>query len=109
MYNLSKNEINDKSIEETDITNEEILITLLKECKIDSDNFLKAIVSIIGRDEPPKNIGIENDHVTLDVKEKLTSIFTFSVFSDVSKDLMQLRMINSAEEIEIIKNGANFF
>ena len=70
------------------------------------DNFLKAIVSIIGRDEPPKNIGIENDHVTLDVKEKLTSIFTFSVFSDVSKDLMQLRMIKSAEEIEIIKNGA---
>ena len=70
------------------------------------DNFLKAIVSIIGRDEPPKSIGIENDHVTLDVKEKLTSIFTFSVFSDVSKDLMQLRMIKSAEEIEIIKNGA---
>jgi len=70
------------------------------------DNFLKAIVSIIGRDEPPKNIGIENDHVTLDVKEKLTSIFTFSVFSDVSKNLMQLRMIKSTEEIEIIKNGA---
>jgi creatinase len=70
------------------------------------DNFLKAIVSIIGRNEPPKNIGIENDHVTLEVKEKLTSIFTFSVFSDVSKDLMQLRMIKSAEEIEIIKNGA---
>jgi len=70
------------------------------------DNFLKAIVSIIGRNEPPKNIGIENDHVTLEVKEKLTSIFTFSVFSDVSKGLMQLRMIKSAEEIEIIKNGA---
>ncbi|MDA7810854.1 aminopeptidase P family protein [Candidatus Pelagibacter sp.] len=70
------------------------------------DNYLKAIVAIIGREEPPKNIGIENDHVTLDVKEKLTSIFTFSVFSDVSKDLMQLRMIKSAEEIEIIKNGA---
>ncbi|MDC0436102.1 aminopeptidase P family protein [Candidatus Pelagibacter sp.] len=70
------------------------------------DNFLKAIVSIIGRDEPPKNIGIENDHVTLDVKEKLSSIFTFSVFSDVSKDLMQNRMIKSLEEIEIIKNGA---
>ena len=70
------------------------------------DNFLKAITSIIGRDEPPKNIGIENDHVTIDIKEKLTSIFTFSVFSDISKDLMQFRMIKSAEEIEIIKNGA---
>jgi len=70
------------------------------------DNFLKAIVSIIGRDEPPKSIGIENDHVTLDIKDKLSSIFTFSIFSDVSKDLMQTRMIKSLEEIDIIKNGA---
>ena len=70
------------------------------------DNFLKAIVSIIGRDEPPKNIGIENDHVTLDIKEKLNSIFSFSKFKDVAKNLMSLRMIKSKEEIEIIKNGA---
>ena len=70
------------------------------------DNYLKAIVSIIGRDEPPKNIGIENDHVTLDIKEKFTSLFNFSKFFDVSKNLMKLRMIKSKEEIEIIKNGA---
>ena len=70
------------------------------------DNFLKAIVSIIGRDEPPKNIGIENDHVTLEMKEKFKSLFSFSKFSDVSKDLMKLRMIKSSEEIDIIKNGA---
>ena len=70
------------------------------------DNYLKAIVSVVGRDEPPKNIGIENDHVTLDIKEKFTSLFSFSKFFDVSKDLMKLRMIKSKEEIEIIKNGA---
>ena len=70
------------------------------------DNYLKAIVSIIGRDEPPKNIGIENDHVTLDIKEKFTLLFNFSKFFDVSKNLMKLRMIKSKEEIEIIKNGA---
>ena len=70
------------------------------------DNFLKAIVSIIGRDKPPKNIGIENDHITVGVKEKLSFIFSFSVFSDVSKYLMQTRMIKSSEEIAIIKNGA---
>ena len=70
------------------------------------DNYLKAIVSIIGRDQPPKNIGIENDHVTLEAKEKLSSLFSFSNFSDVSKDLMNLRMIKSDEEIEIIRNGA---
>jgi len=70
------------------------------------DNFLKAIVSIIGRDEPPKNIGIEEDHLTLEMMNKVKSIFNFSTFIDVSKDLMSLRMIKSKEEIEIIKNGA---
>ena len=70
------------------------------------DNFLKAIVAIIGRDKPPKNIGIENDHITLEVRDKIASIFSFSVFADISKDLMNLRMIKSDEEIEIIKNGA---
>jgi len=70
------------------------------------DNFLKAIVSIIGQDEPPKNIGIEYDHITLEAKNKLKSIFSFSNFSNVSKKLMKLRMIKSKEEIDIIKNGA---
>jgi len=67
------------------------------------DNFLKSIVSIIGRDEPPKNIGIEHDHITLEVENKLKSIFSFSNFSDISKKLMKLRMIKSKEEIDIIK------
>jgi len=71
------------------------------------DNFLKAIVSIIGKDKPPKNIGIENDHITIETKEKLTSLFNFSNFRDVSKDLMKLRIIKSKEEIEIIRSGAN--
>ena len=70
------------------------------------DNFLKAIVSIIGRKDPPKNIGIEYDHITLEMRDKIGSIFSFSVFSDIAKELMHLRMIKSKEEIEIIKNGA---
>ena len=70
------------------------------------DNFLRAIVSIVGRDEPPKNIGLEYDHINLDIREKVGSIFSFSVFSDISRDLMNLRMIKSNDEIEIIKNGA---
>ena len=70
------------------------------------DSFLKAIVSIIGKDKPPKNIGIENDHVTIEIKKKLTSLFSFSKFKDVSEDLMKLRIIKSKEEIEIIRNGA---
>ncbi len=70
------------------------------------DNFFKAIVSIIGRDNLPKNIGIETDHITLDMRDKFGSIFSFSDFRDISKELMKLRMIKSNEEIEIIKNGA---
>tara|TARA_B100001057_G_scaffold322389_1_gene322576 strand:+ start:3390 stop:4607 length:1218 start_codon:yes stop_codon:yes gene_type:complete len=70
------------------------------------DNFLRAIVSLVKKEESLKNIGLEYDHITLDIKDKITSIFNFSFFSDVSKDLMQLRMIKSNEEIEIIKNGA---
>ena len=69
------------------------------------DNFLKAIVSVIGRDEPPKRIGIENDHITLEIKNKLNSIFPDSIFKNIANYLMKLRMIKSDEEIEIIKNG----
>ena len=70
------------------------------------DNFLKAITSIIDENEIPKNIGLENDHITLEMNEKIQSIFSASAFTDISKKLMKLRMIKSKEEIEIIKNGA---
>ena len=70
------------------------------------DNFLKAITSIIDENEIPKNIGIENDHITLEMNEKIQLIFSASAFTDISKKLMKLRMIKSKEEIEIIKNGA---
>ncbi len=70
------------------------------------DNFLKAITSIIDENKIPKNIGIENDHITLEMSEKIQSIFSASTFKDISKKLMKLRMIKSKEEIEIIKNGA---
>ena len=70
------------------------------------DNFLKAIVSVVGRDEPPKSIGLEYDHLSLDMREKIGSIFTFSVFIDIAKELMNLRMRKSDEEIEIIKHGS---
>ena len=70
------------------------------------DNFLKAIVTIIGRNEPPKFIGIEYDHVTLEIKRKLNEIFSDSVFKNIADNLMKIRMIKSDEEIKIIKNGA---
>ncbi len=70
------------------------------------DNFLKAITSIIDEKEIPKSIGIENDHITLEMNKKIQSIFSASALTDISKKLMKLRMIKSKEEIEIIKNGA---
>ena len=70
------------------------------------NNFLKAITSIIDENEIPKNIGIENDHITLEMNDKIQSTFSASVLTDISKKLMKLRMIKSKEEIEIIKNGA---
>ena len=70
------------------------------------DNFLKSIASIIEKDAPPKSIGVENDHLTIEMNNKLKSIFNISVFKDISGNLMNLRMIKSKEEIEIIKNGA---
>ena len=70
------------------------------------DNFLKSIVSTIGKDAPPKTIGVENDHLTIEMSKKFKSIFNISVFKDISHNLMNLRMIKSKEEIEIIKNGA---
>ena len=70
------------------------------------DNFLKAIMSIIKKNTDPKNIGIEHDHITLEMKDKISSVLSFSKFVDISKDLMEIRMIKSSEEIEIIRNGA---
>ena len=70
------------------------------------DNFLKSIVSTIGKNATPKSIGVENDHLTIEMSNKLKSIFSISVFNDISHNLMNLRMIKSKEEIEIIKNGA---
>ncbi len=63
------------------------------------DNFLKAISSVIGKNKIPKSIVIENDHVTLEMKEKLASLFVSSKMIDISKDLMKLRMIKSNEEL----------
>ena len=70
------------------------------------DNFFKAINSIINKNDKPKSIGIENDHITLEIKDKLNSIFSTSIFKDISKQMMKQRMIKSDEEIEVIKDGA---
>ena len=44
-------------------------------------------MSIIGRDDPPKNIGIENDHVTLEINEKFDQFFHFQYLVIFRKNL----------------------
>ena len=70
------------------------------------DNFIKSILSIAGSKIMPKNIAVENDHLTIEMSEKLKSTFSKSIFIDISNNLMKLRTVKSREEIEIIKNGA---
>ena len=70
------------------------------------DNFLKALVSLIKEKNQIKNVGLENDHVTIEMKEKIETILPSAKLIDVSKNLMGLRMIKSKEEISVIKNGA---
>ena len=52
------------------------------------DNFLKAIVSVIGRDKPPKNIGIEYDSYGLTGRNTINlnnSLKNFGVLKDKSE------------------------
>ena len=70
------------------------------------DNFLKALVSIVGKKQTPKRFGIENDHLTIDMQSKIKSIFTDTELINIAPDAMKQRMIKSKEEIELIKSGS---
>ncbi len=67
------------------------------------DNYWRAAKSVL-----PENgtLGVESDHLTLLQKAKLDAFFTGRQVEDVSDDIMQLRMVKSAEEIALIKAGA---
>ncbi len=67
------------------------------------DNFFRAADSLI---KDGASIGIEYDHISLDIREKLAKTFPKSSFTDVAANTMQQRMIKSDEEITVIRNGA---
>ena len=66
------------------------------------DNYWRAIKSLIPN---AKNIGIESDHMTLASDQMMTD-FLGAETKDLNREIMTLRMIKSAEEIELIKGGA---
>lgn len=67
------------------------------------DNYIRAIQSVVGNSG---KIGVEYDHLNLEMSAKLKSAFDGATFEDVSGAVMRLRMIKSDEEIVLIKEGA---
>ena len=67
------------------------------------DNYFRAVQSeVSGR----KRIGIEFDHVSLENHQKLNQALPHAALIDVGRATMQMRMIKSDEEIDLIRHGA---
>ncbi|MEX0427372.1 aminopeptidase P family protein [Nocardioides sp. DS6] len=71
------------------------------------DNFIWVIrESLRQRGIDPARIGVEDDAVPLELRQKFEAAFPDAALVDVSKSAMRQRMIKSEEEIEVIKHGA---
>src|SRR5699024_344625 len=69
------------------------------------DNFLYAVQKVLS-DTAVNRLGIENDNMTLEMRDKVKDAFPDAELADVSKVTMTQRMYKSSEEIDLIKNGA---
>jgi len=67
------------------------------------DNYYRAIQSLVGN---IKTLGLEFDHINLEMHGKVQAAFSDAELVDVSADVMKTRMIKSVEEIALIKEGA---
>ncbi|MCP3666455.1 MAG: M24 family metallopeptidase [Gammaproteobacteria bacterium] len=67
------------------------------------NNYWRAASSIIPQ---AARIGIEGDHMTLAARELMAEFLGGAEACDLNREIMGLRMIKSAEEIELIKGGA---
>ena len=67
------------------------------------NNYWRAVKSIIPN---ARSIGIEGDHMTLAARETMNDFLGGVNATDLNAEIMALRMIKSAEEIELIKGGA---
>ena len=66
------------------------------------NNYWRAVKAVV---EDARSIGIEGDHMTLAARELMIE-FVGGEAVDLNREIMALRMIKSAEEIELIKGGA---
>ena len=67
------------------------------------DNFYYAVKQLI---KDGGKVGVEFDHMPLQNLEKMKAILPSAEFTDIGVPTMKMRMIKSAEEIEVIKQGA---
>lgn len=67
------------------------------------DNFFYAVKQLI---KDGGNVGVEFDHMPLQTLDKMKAILPSAEFVDIALPTMQMRLIKSAEEIAVIKNGA---
>jgi creatinase len=67
------------------------------------NNYWRAVQSVIPN---ANSVGIEADHMTLVSRDVMISMLGNIQLKDLNADIMTLRMIKSAEEIELIKGGA---
>lgn len=67
------------------------------------DNYWRAVRDIAG---PCGRLGIEADHLTLAMRETLVDMLDAPELVDISGDAMAGRMVKSAEEIALIREGA---
>ena len=71
------------------------------------DNYIFAIQEVLRtRGINPRRIGVEDDSLPLDNRNKIQAAFQSATLVDVAQAAMRQRMIKSAEEIEVIKHGA---
>ena len=67
------------------------------------NNYWRAVKSVIANS---RRIGIEGDHMTLAARQVMSDMLGDIEAIDLNQQIMGLRMIKSAEEIELIKGGA---
>ena len=67
------------------------------------DNFYHSVMQLIGG---RARVGVEYDHLTLQNQQKLQAALPGAELVDVGIATMKMRMLKSAEEIELIRQGA---
>ena len=71
------------------------------------DNFEYGVAQVLSKHGITEGcVGVENDHISPDLLTRITAVLPGMQHVDVAAATMRLRMIKSAEEIELIKHGA---